>query len=244
MTRDKRQATGGEMTRDARQATGDDMRHATRTACRNAEMSPRVTHGACRVSNPGGASRRAGDDLYVAKTIRTYTIVQPKDLVVNGLNLNFDLLSMRIAQVEENGVITSAYIVMRPIATDRAFPDYMKYLLKAYDFQKVFHNMGHGVRKSLSFSELAKLNVPLPTLPEQREIAEYLDHAVSRIDAVIARRKAQLEKLESFKRSMIQEYVTGRIAVATGSFGVSEIDSTDSQTPRLPAAKAIKQEAK
>ena len=57
---------------------------------------------------------------------------------------------------------------------------------------------------------MKKIVVPFPPLPEQREIAEYLDRAVSRIDAVVARRKAQLEKLESFKRSLIQEYVTGK----------------------------------
>ena len=38
------------------------------------------------------------------------------------------------------------------------------------------------------------------------EIAEYL----SRIEAVIVKRREQLDRLESFRRSVIQEYTTGK----------------------------------
>ncbi|MBO6288079.1 MAG: hypothetical protein J6M94_05760, partial [Prevotella sp.] len=36
-----------------------------------------------------------------------YTVINPGDVVVNGLNLNFDLKSLRIAIARENGIITS-----------------------------------------------------------------------------------------------------------------------------------------
>ena len=46
------------LTGDTRRATGgDDSRRATRDASRNAEMSPRVSQDACRVSNPHLAAK-------------------------------------------------------------------------------------------------------------------------------------------------------------------------------------------
>ena len=47
-------------------------------------------------------------------TYEKYTIVEPNDIIINGLNLNYDLKSMRVGKVTENGIITSAYIVLRP----------------------------------------------------------------------------------------------------------------------------------
>lgn len=47
-----------EVTRDTLRATGKDTRHATGdTPKSHAEMSPRLSHDACRASSPGGASR-------------------------------------------------------------------------------------------------------------------------------------------------------------------------------------------
>jgi len=53
---------------------------------------------------------------------------------------------------------------------------------------------------------MKKIEVPFPPVDEQREIAEYL----SRIEAVIVKRREQLDRLESFRRSVIQEYTTGK----------------------------------
>ena len=69
-----------------------------------------------------------------------YTVIEPGDVVVNGLNLNFDLKSLRIAIARENGIITSAYIVLRPRKGVNS--EYYNYVLKALDFQKILHGMG------------------------------------------------------------------------------------------------------
>ena len=149
------------------------------------------------------------EDQYVADVIKNYTVVEPGDLIVNGLNLNFDLVSLRVAQVEKCGVITSAYIAMR-IRNDGLLSDYAKYLLKSYDYKKAFHNMGTGVRKILSFNELKKQHIVLPSLAEQREIAAMIDRRIATIDTVIAKRKMERERLDVLKRSIICEAVSGR----------------------------------
>ena len=50
----------------------------------------------------------------------------------------------------------------------------------------------------------------LPTLDEQKTILEYLDVKCSEINAIISKKEALLEELETYKKSLIYEYVTGK----------------------------------
>lgn len=137
-----------------------------------------------------------------------YNRIEANDIVLRLTDLQNDQKSLRVGLSHERGIVTSAYLTIRPNAD--CIADYLAYVIKVFDFKKGFYGIGSGVRQSLKFREVKKILIALPPLPEQREIAEYLDRAVSRIDAVVAQRKAQLENLEAFKRSLIQEYVTGK----------------------------------
>ncbi len=57
--------------------------------------------------------------------------------------------------------------------------------------------------------------IPVPPLPEQKAIADYLDEKCSAIDATIADKQRQLETLDEYKKSLIFEYVTGKKEVLT-----------------------------
>ena len=150
----------------------------------------------------------ADDDNYVADTILNYTVVNPGTIMLNGLNLNFDFVSQRVALVKERGIITSAYIAFAPNSNGRISSQFITYLLKAYDGCKAFHNMGGGVRKILNFSELKKQYIVYPTLVEQQRIADFLDAKCAEIDALTADIQAQIDTLEQYKRSVITETVT------------------------------------
>lgn len=54
------------------------------------------------------------EDKEVIETISKYLVVRPGDIMLNGLNLNYDFMSQRVGQVTQNGVITSAYISTDP----------------------------------------------------------------------------------------------------------------------------------
>ena len=128
--------------------------------------------------------------------------------MLNGLNLNFDFVSQRVALVKERGIITSAYIAFAPNSNGRISSQFITYLLKAYDGCKAFHNMGGGVRKILNFSELKKQYIVYPTLVEQQRIADFLDAKCAEIDALTADIQTQIDTLEQYKRSVITETVT------------------------------------
>ena len=155
-----------------------------------------------------------------------YTVIEPGDVVVNGLNLNFDLKSLRIAIARENGIITSAYIVLRPRKGVNS--EYYNYVLKALDFQKILHGMGEGIRLTLSYDELKKLNVPAPDTTVQAAIVSFLNEKCGEIDSLIGLQEQMIEKLKAYKQSVITEAVTKGLdpnakLVASGIDWIGEI---------------------
>lgn len=148
-------------------------------------------------------------------TYEKYTIVEPNDIIINGLNLNYDLKSMRVGKVTENGIITSAYIVLRPY--NNVYSDFFNYLFKAFDYRKFFHGKGKGIRLTLSFNELRYFEIPVPPIEEQKEIAAYLDEKCAKIDAILEKINTEVERLKELKRSLINEVVTGQRAIDTES---------------------------
>ena len=146
-------------------------------------------------------------DANLLETLSTYTCVEPDTIILNGLNLNYDFVSQRIAIVTKPGVITSAYLAVYPDKS-RILPRYANYLLKAYDSIFVFHGMGSGVRKTLQWKDFKNLKFVLPSKEEQSSIIETLDSLVAKTDALIANVQAQIEKLKAYKQSLITEVVT------------------------------------
>jgi len=142
----------------------------------------------------------------VLDTISKYTVVAPNDIMINGLNLNYDFISQRVAQVKEEGVITSAYISLRP--TQIANSSYYTYFLKSMDAKKMFHGMGTGIRLTLSYNELKNQFIPMPSLKEQESISNYLDATTSKIDEAIAQQQKMIDLLNERKQIIINNAVT------------------------------------
>ena len=140
------------------------------------------------------------------ESFNTYNIVEKGDIVIRPTDLQNDKRSLRTGLVRERGIITSAYICLKPIKDiDSRF---FNYQLHSYDVIKVFYNMGNGVRQGLNFSEFSHLLVFEPPLGEQKRIADYLDAKCAEIDALTTDIHAQIDTLEQYKRSVITEAVT------------------------------------
>ncbi|WP_407721017.1 restriction endonuclease subunit S [Ruminococcus sp. JE7B6] len=149
----------------------------------------------------------ANSDDYVAETITTYTVVKTDMIMINGLNLNYDLKSLRVGLVKEEGVITSAYLALMP-DVNRILPLYATYLFKGYETRMAFHNMGAGIRKTLGFKEFKNQPVLIPSLSEQQAIADFLDTQCVHIDSVIEKTRAAIEEYKKLKQSVITQAVT------------------------------------
>lgn len=127
-------------------------------------------------------------------TYKKYTIVRPGDIMVNGLNLNYDFVTQRVALVPCNGIITSAYISLRP--HQNVSVEFYTYYFKTLDSIKLFNGMGTGIRLTLSYEILKNLVLPLPPRTEQDQIVRYLNWQVSKINRLIAAKRKQIERIQ------------------------------------------------
>lgn len=137
-----------------------------------------------------------------------YNIIQPGDIVLRMTDLQNDQKSLRVGLCEEKGIITSAYITIR--SYNNMYPHYAYYYLHSFDIYKGFYGMGAGVRQGVNFNELKKLDILFPTYDEQKQIAEFLDEKSRTIDSTIEQKNQLVIELESYKKSFIYEYVTGK----------------------------------
>ena len=67
-----------------------------------------------------------------------------------------------------------------------------------------------GGQPNISQDTIKSTWLPLPPLPEQRAIADYLDNKCSEIDSLIALKQKKIEALKDYKKSIIYECVTGK----------------------------------
>lgn len=274
VTRDTRQAAGEGAGRaearpeddarhaasDTRHVVGGDARRATRDMS-HAEMSPRLSHDACRVSSPGGASRpmkpsgipwlgdvpeewvvtRIG---YVATRklpeyapeeellsvfldrgvirfveggstranvtstdLSKYQLVEIGDFVLN----NQQAWRGSVGVSAYRGIISPAYLILR--LREGIDVNYANYLFRSKLLVALYEQCSHGVgsiQRNIYWEELRVQKIAFPPLSEQREIAAMIDRRIATIDAVIAKRKAERERLDALKKSIICEAVTGR----------------------------------
>ena len=92
-------------------------------------------------------------------------------------------------------------------------PRYYNWLFHTVQFADEYYKCGHGIVDDLwttTWQEMKKIVIPVPSLDEQEEIANYLDIKVKEIDACIEEKKQQISVLETYKKSIIFEYVTGK----------------------------------
>lgn len=147
-------------------------------------------------------------DGLLPESFNTYNIIEKDDIVLRLTDLQNDKKSLRVGIAKERGIITSAYVTLKAVKDINAV--YFYYLIHAYDLMKVLYNMGGGVRQGLNYDELSKLMLIEPPIDEQDTIAAYLDEKCAEIDGCIAAKKEQISTLETYKKSVIFEYVTGK----------------------------------
>ena len=135
-----------------------------------------------------------------------YNIIDENDIVLRLTDLQNDHTSLRVGQAKERGIITSAYTTLRP--SNLVNPQYLYYVLHAYDLIKGFYGMGAGVRQGLNYDEVKTIKVPFPPLTVQEAIVSYLDDQVSQIDSIIEDAKGSIEEYKQWKASTIFEAVT------------------------------------
>ena len=68
-------------------------------------------------------------------------------------------------------------------------------------------------RYGLTHVGIQSVHIPLPPLPEQRVIVEYLDKAIADIIAAIAHARRLIELLQEYRTRLIADVVAGKLDV-------------------------------
>lgn len=150
-------------------------------------------------------SNRREDGFTMSDKEIGYQGIDVDDLVIHGM----DGFAGAIGISDSRG---KASPVLNVLDTDQC-KRYIMYYLRSMAYSDVFLALATGIRVrscDLRWNKLAELSYPVPPLDEQNAIVKHIDSVLSKADAVIADKKAQLATLDEYKKSLIFEYVTGK----------------------------------
>ena len=111
------------------------------------------------------------------------------------------------------GCIRSSYVVLR--ALDEIDPSFYGYLLKLPSYIAALQQTASFIRdgQDLNFDNFSKVDLFIPPIEEQKEIANYVSAFMKSSDEGIELLLAQIEKLKEYKTSLINSAVTGKIKI-------------------------------
>lgn len=108
-----------------------------------------------------------------------------------------------------DGSVSLINTVMKP--RNEMNPDYYNWLFHTTQFADEFFKWGHGIVADLwttNWQDMKHIDIPVPTLQEQKLIADYLNKLIPEINSLYSDIEKQIETLEEYKKSIITEAVT------------------------------------
>jgi len=141
------------------------------------------------------------------ESFNTYQLIGAGDIVLRLTDLQNDKRSLRVGHALESGIITSAYLKLTA-RKGRYLDRYLYLLLHSYDTTKVFYGMGGGLRQSMKFDDMRRLPMLVPSLAEQEQIANFLDHETAKIDTLIDKQQQLIKLLKEKRQAVISHAVT------------------------------------
>lgn len=148
-------------------------------------------------------SKRREEGFTVSLTEAGYQGIEIGDLVVHGM----DGFAGSIGISDSRGKATPVLNVLDTEQNKR----YMMYLMRTMAYCELFLSLATGIRVrtcDTNWKKLREIDYILPTIPEQKAIADFLDEQCAEIDTLVTDIQSQIEALEEYKRSVITEAVT------------------------------------
>lgn len=161
----------------------------------------------------------------------TYQIFETNELVFKLIDLE-NISTSRVGIVPERGIMSSAYIRLKPMGDLNIRYFYYQY----FDWYKrnIFNGLGAGVRQTLSASDLLDLNIVCPPRTEQDKIVEFLDWKVAQFTKFVREKKAEIKLLQEYKTTLINSYITGGL-----DQNIDVIDSGVDWIGKIPSSWSV-----
>ena len=143
--------------------------------------------------------------VFANKGLEDWKHVEPYDFIISLRSFQGGL-----EMSETTGCITWHYIVLKPCKPIYSY--YFKWLFKSELYIKALQRTCNFIRdgQDLRYSNFVQVPLFDPSLEEQKEIADYLNKKCAEIDQLILKKESFAAEMESYKKSLIFEYVTGK----------------------------------
>lgn len=155
-------------------------------------------------------------DEYMELTGTKIVTVMKDFSILKHVEPNDFVISMRSFQggleySERRGSISSAYVMLIP-NNEYVYPPFYRWFFKSSKYINAIQSTSNLVRdgQAMRYANFAQVPLFIIPLDEQKQISEYLDEKVRKIDEILKSKKSQLEILAEYKKSLIYEYVTGK----------------------------------
>jgi len=149
-------------------------------------------HGVVHKDDRGDNYNKTAEDRNI------YQLIEPGWLIVNRMKAWQGSLGIS----PYRGIVSGHYICYRP--QHREESRFLAYLLRSPVYTAELHQLSRGVRPNqleIDNDAFRALAVRLPSLCEQRAIAEFLDTETTRINALIAKKRHMIHLLGERHRS-------------------------------------------
>ncbi len=147
-------------------------------------------------------------NMFEAESLEGYKICEVGDIAANTMWL----WAGAIGVSGYRGVISPSYNIYRQ--KNNCFdPTYLDFLLRAAPLVQHYESLSTGIRASrlrLYPQQFLSIRYPVPPMNEQKEIVSFLKEKIDGMDSLIQKKEQYLAEIESYKKSLIFEYVTGK----------------------------------
>ena len=136
---------------------------------------------------------------------RARRIVRDGDTIVSTVRTYLRAIAP-IRNPEDNLIVSTGFAVVRPRTLNAG---YLSYALRSPFFIETVVSRSTGVSyPAINAPEVGNIGVTIPPLEEQRAIAAFLDRETARINALIEKKRRQIELLHEKRAALISHAVT------------------------------------
>lgn len=138
---------------------------------------------------------------------RARRIVKAGDVIISTVRTYLKAVAL-ISEHDCDLIASTGFAVLRASNIDSNF---LYYAVLSDKFVSTVEANSVGISyPAINASSLISFKIPLPPLQEQKEIVAYLDIKCVHIDALIKEKAHLIQDLNSYKKSLIYEVVTGK----------------------------------
>ena len=146
------------------------------------------------------------DHISRSSSLVGYKICYKDDLVNNIMKMGFRCLGIS----DYDGIVSPGYSVFH-FSDKKNIPKYWNYLLRTDLYVTEYKKRSKGIQESrmrLYDDYFVDIYTLIPTIQEQQQISDYLDHKTQQIDSLIEKTQQKIELLKEQRTSLINHMVT------------------------------------